>query len=73
VTQVDFAFRYAGLDEWWDAQLDLSPATYDAVGALTPAQRDDLRETIDARMAAHVGADGSVALPARTHVASASA
>jgi SAM-dependent methyltransferase len=73
VTQVDFTFRYPSLDDWWDAQLDLSPGTYDAVASLTPAQRDDLRDAIDERVAAHVAEDGSVALPARTHVASASA
>jgi hypothetical protein len=40
---------------------------------LDPAQRDELREAIDARLAEWVADDGSVALPARTHVAAASA
>ena len=73
IDQVDFTFRYPSLDDWWDVALDLSPGMYDAVATLTPAQRDDLRDAIDARLAEYVAGDGSVALPARTHVAAASA
>jgi SAM-dependent methyltransferase len=73
IDQVDFTFRYPSLDDWWDAQLELSVGLRDAVTGLTPAQRDDLREAIDARFAEFVAPDGSVALPARTHVAAASA
>jgi SAM-dependent methyltransferase len=73
VQQVDVVHRYADLDEWWDAQLDLSTVIADAVRALSPAQRDDLRDAIDARLAAHVAPEGGVALPGRTHVAAASA
>jgi SAM-dependent methyltransferase len=71
--QVDFTFRFESLDDWWDAQLELSPGLYEGVARLTPAQRDDLRDAIDARVAEWVAPDGSVALPARTHVAAASA
>jgi SAM-dependent methyltransferase len=73
IDQVDFTFRYPSLDDWWDAVLDLSVALHDAVARLTPQQRDDLRDAIDARLAEWVAPDGSVALPARTHVAAASA
>jgi SAM-dependent methyltransferase len=73
IEQVDIVYRYGDLDEWWDAQLDISPAISTGVRALSPAQRDDLRDAIDARLAAYVAPDGSVALPGRTHVASASA
>jgi ubiquinone/menaquinone biosynthesis C-methylase UbiE len=73
IDQVDLVFRFASLDDWWDAQLELSVRMQDAVTKLTPAQRDDLRDAIDARLARFVAADGSVALPARTHVAAASA
>ena len=44
-----------------------------SVGALTPAQRDDLRDAVDARLAQYVADDGSVALPGLTHVAAAGA
>ena len=54
-------------------QLDVSPSLGKGVGALTPAQRDDLRDAIDAQLAPYVAADGTVAIPGRTHVAAAAA
>ena len=73
VDQLDLVWRYDDLDAWWDVQLDMSTSLGRGVGALTPAQRDDLRDAIDARLAQYVAEDGSVALPGRTHVAAASA
>ncbi len=73
IEQVGFEFRFEDLDAWWDAQLEFSARLHDAVATLTPAQRDELREAIDARLASHVAPDGTVALPARTHVAAAEA
>ncbi len=73
VEQVEIVFRYDDLDAWWDTQLDLSTGLADQVRALTPAQRDDLRDAIDERLARYVAGDGTVALPGVTHVASASA
>jgi SAM-dependent methyltransferase len=73
VEQVPIVFAYASLDDWWDTQLDISTTLARAVGAITPAQRDDLRDAIDARLAAYVAGDGSVALPGLTHVAAAGA
>ena len=69
VDQLDLVWRYEDLDAWWDVQLDISTGLAKGVGALTPAQRDDLRDAIDARLAQYVADDGSVALPGRTHVA----
>ena len=40
---------------------------------MTPAERDDLREALDARLADYVREDGSVVVPAATHVAAADA
>jgi SAM-dependent methyltransferase len=73
VEQIPLLFRFPSLDDWWDVQLDISTSLADNVGALTPAQRDDLRDAIDARLAQHVADDGSVALPGLTHVAAATA
>jgi ubiquinone/menaquinone biosynthesis C-methylase UbiE len=73
IEQVDLLMTYADLDSWWDIALDISTSLAEQVGALTPAQRDDLRDAIDARLARYVATDGSVALPGRTHVAAASA
>lgn len=73
VDRVEVAFRYRSLDDWWDTQLDISTSLGEAVAALTPAQRDELREELDERLAAHVAPDGSVSLPGVTNVAAASA
>jgi len=71
--QLDLVWRYEDLDAWWDVQLDISTGLATGVAALTPAQRDDLRDAIDARLAQYVADDGTAALPGRTHVAAASA
>ena len=73
IDQLDLAWRFDDLDAWWDTQLDLSTTLAAAVGALTPAQRDDLRDAVDPRMADYAQPDGSVLVPGRTHVAAASA
>jgi SAM-dependent methyltransferase len=73
VEQVAIVYDYPGLDDWWDTMLDISAVLARAVGALTPARRDDLRDAVDARLAQYVAADGSVALPGLTHVAAAGA
>jgi ubiquinone/menaquinone biosynthesis C-methylase UbiE len=73
VEQLAIVYRYPSLDDWWDTMLDISVTLVRAVGALTPAQRDDLRDAVDARLAQYVAADGSVALPGLTHVVAAGA
>jgi len=73
VDQLDLVWHYEDLDAWWDVQLDISTGLAKGVGVLTPAQRDDLRDAIDARLKQYVQPDGSVALPGRTHVAVATA
>jgi ubiquinone/menaquinone biosynthesis C-methylase UbiE len=73
IEQIPVVFAFSSLDDWWDTQLDISTSLARSVGELTPAQRDDLREAIDARLAQYVADDGAVALPGRTHVAAARA
>ena len=73
IEQVDVELRYDDLDSWWDVALDVSSNLMEHVGMLTPAQRDDARDAIDARLAMYVAQDGSVTLPGRTHVAAANA
>jgi ubiquinone/menaquinone biosynthesis C-methylase UbiE len=70
---VEFAYAYPGLDAWWDTQIDLSLALREALLRLDPAARDELMEAAQARLAEHVGDDGSVVVPAATHVARAEA
>ncbi|HEV2819350.1 MAG TPA: methyltransferase domain-containing protein [Solirubrobacteraceae bacterium] len=73
IDQVSLTFSFADLDAWWDQMLDMSISLRDAVAALTPQQRDDLRGVVDARLAGYVGADGRVALPGRANAAVAEA
>lgn len=73
IDQIDIAWHFEDLDACWDTQLDISPGLARGVGALTPAQRDDLRGAIDARLSRYVAPDRSLVLPGRTHVAAASA
>ncbi|MBW3609676.1 MAG: methyltransferase domain-containing protein [Actinobacteria bacterium] len=73
VEQVAIVYRYRSLDDWWDTMLDISTSLAQAVGTLTPAQRDDLRDAVDARLAQYVADDGSASLPGLTHVAAAGA
>jgi SAM-dependent methyltransferase len=73
VEQIPIVYRFASPDDWWDTQLDISTTLARNVVALTPAQRDDLRDAVDARLARYVAEDGSIALPGLTHVAAAGA
>ena len=73
VEAVEFPVDFDDLDDCWDTQLDLSPMLGQTLGEMTPADRDDLRETLDARLAQFVRDDGSVSFPALTHIAAADA
>ena len=73
VGQIPVLYRYASLDDWWDTMLDISTSLARSVGSITPEQRDDLRDALDARLARYVAEDGSVELPGLTHVAAAGA
>lgn len=73
VDTVDFSFSFESTDAHWDHQLDLSTRLRDQVKELSPAEHTALRDGIDARLADHTRADGSVELPARTYVAAATA
>lgn len=69
VEQVDLTFEYGSFDDWWDARLDLSPDLTKAIGALSPEERDELTEELEAELQPWTGADGTLRLPGRTHVA----
>jgi SAM-dependent methyltransferase len=73
VETVDLMFPFASTDEHFEHQLALSTRLQEQLAALSPAEHTRLRDAIDARLAPHVRADGSVELPARTWVAAASA
>lgn len=69
VEQVDLAFDYASFDDWWDARLDLSPDFSKTIGELSPEERDELTEELEAELRPYTQPDGSLQLPGRTHVA----
>ena len=73
VDAVDMVFRAPSFEEWWEYAFDTSPSLGDALGSATPEQRDEVYEAVEARLAQWRAEDGSLALPGRTLVASASA
>lgn len=66
---VAFAYRYPDLDAWWDRQIDMSPSLGGVLVSVDPATRDEIMESAQARLAPYVAADGTVEIPAATHVA----
>jgi SAM-dependent methyltransferase len=73
VEAVDFAFHAPDLDAWWDHMVRTSGRTARVVAGLSPAEHYALRDAVDAAYGPYVGADGSLAIPARALVAAAGA
>jgi SAM-dependent methyltransferase len=73
VQALDLEFHAASLDEWWDHAVATSGRFARIVGGLSPAEHYAVRDAVDAAYAEFVRPDGSVAIPARTFVAAASA
>ena len=73
VEPVDFTWNADSLDAWWDHQRTVSISLDAALAELTPAEHYELRDAVDAGYSQFVADDGSVALPARSLVASADA
>jgi SAM-dependent methyltransferase len=73
IEPVDFVFPFASGDAHFEHQAMVSPTLQEQLAGLSPAQHTALRDAIDARLEPHRGPDGSLRLPARTWVASASA
>lgn len=69
VEQVDVLFEFGGFDDWWDARLDLSPDLTKAISSLSPEERDELTDELEAELRPFTQGDGSLRLPGRTHVA----
>jgi SAM-dependent methyltransferase len=73
VEPLDFTYTFASTDEHFEHQVDLSANLRAQVDGLVPADVYRLRDALDARLAPHVQADGTLVLPARTWVAAAEA
>ena len=73
VDTVALVFEAADLDAWWDFVVRTSPRVSAAIDGLSPADHYGLRDDVDTALSAFVNADGSVRLPGRTLVSTASA
>ena len=73
VDVVDFMLRYPSFDEWIATQRDLATRFREALDGLDAAERDDVLAAVREQAIPFVQEDGSIALPARTWVAWASA
>lgn len=73
VETVEMIFRYRDFEAWYGTGLDLSSRARDVVGGLDPARRERLREGLRAAAEPFTAAEGAIAMPARTWVASAAA
>jgi SAM-dependent methyltransferase len=72
VDAVDIEFRSPSFDEWWELQFDISPALSTALPGLDPTALDELHEAVGAGYAPYAAEDGSLRMPGRALVASAS-
>ncbi len=73
VESLELRRRHANFTEFWEVTLDLSRLTHDAVMARPPGEIEQIEAAVRRRLASHERADGSLDIPARTLVASASA
>src|SRR4051794_11993371 len=70
---VEFTMRYDDVDDWWVAQTLTSTATGDADRKMDFATRSDVLAELEEASKPFEQTDGSLVIPARTWVASASA
>jgi SAM-dependent methyltransferase len=73
IQPVDIVFETPSLDDMWDLIMGISSTMVPLVKALSPAEHTTLRDVVDAGWAPFVADDGTVAVPGRALVASASA
>ena len=73
IDALDFSFVAAGADAWWAQQFDCSLSLKALVATLSPADHYRLRDAVDADLEAYAQPDGSLRIPARTLVVSATA
>ncbi len=73
IEPLDFVFTAADADAWWAQQLDCSLALKGLVAELSPADHYRLRDAVDADLEQYAEPDGSLRIPARTLVISATA
>ncbi len=70
---LDFTIRYPSAEAWWETARDMSQRVRDAVAGMRPGDEEAVRAAIAERAEPWTAEDGSLALPARTWVAAATA
>jgi SAM-dependent methyltransferase len=73
VEAIEFPIRYPSFDDWWEGQRDLGLRFKLANDALDPATREEVKDVLRAAVEPYTKPDGSLAIPARTWVAAATA
>jgi SAM-dependent methyltransferase len=73
IEDVEFALRYASVDEWWVAQTQMSVRTGIADEQMDYATRSDVLAELEQAAAPFEQPDGKLEIPARTWVAAATA
>jgi SAM-dependent methyltransferase len=73
VESVAFTHRYASFEAWWDTTLALAARIREAVEAVDAKARERYREAVREAAQPFTDGDGTLALPARTWVATAAA
>lgn len=73
VESLELHRRHANFDEFWETMLDLSRLTHDAVLSRPETEIEEIKAAVRSRLADFELADGSLDIPGRTLVASASA
>jgi SAM-dependent methyltransferase len=73
VQALDLPRRHPDFEELWETTLDLSRGFHDAVLSRPAEEIDEIKTSLAQRFAPYTAADGTLEVPARTLVASASA
>jgi SAM-dependent methyltransferase len=73
VDAIGLVRRHESFEDLWDTTLDLSRNFHDAVLTRPQGEIEEIRSSLAERFAPHTAEDGSLEIPARTLVASASA
>jgi SAM-dependent methyltransferase len=73
IDAIELERRHPGFTDFWELTLDLSRSFHDAVLARPQREIDEIEAALAERLAGYTQADGTLAIPGRTLVASASA
>jgi SAM-dependent methyltransferase len=73
VDALDVTHRHASFEAFWETMLDISRELHDTVLAQPAEEIERIRAAVQARLAPYAAEDGSLAIPGRSLVATASA